>query len=92
LAAIKVYISDDVDRKFRETAMKLYGYGKGSLSIASEKALSQWVSRMGDVVEIVDTIEDPLDAISGLLKDVDTNGVDLQHSVDEIRTRRALGQ
>jgi hypothetical protein len=92
LAAIKVYISDEVERKFRETAMKLYGYGKGSLSIASEKALSQWVSNMYEVIEIVDTIEDPLDAISGLLKGIDTDGVELQHAAANIRKGEARGK
>ncbi|MEM1989162.1 MAG: hypothetical protein QW782_00805 [Candidatus Bathyarchaeia archaeon] len=37
MGGIKVYISDELERKFRETAMNLYGYGKGSLSVACEK-------------------------------------------------------
>lgn len=92
LGAIKVYVSDDVERRFRETAMKIYGYGKGSLSIASEKALSQWVSSMAGVIDVVDSIEEPLDAISGLLSEVDADGVELQHAAREIRARRAEGE
>ena len=86
MAAIKVYISDEVERRFRETAMKLYGYGKGSLSIASEKAFSQWVSSMVDVIDIIDTLEDPVDAISGILSGVDADGVELQHTARKIRS------
>ncbi len=88
MGAIKVYVSDGVERKFRETAMKLYGYGKGSLSIASEKAFSQWIYSMSGVVDVVDTIEDPVEAISGLLSGVDADGVELQHAAREIRARR----
>lgn len=88
LGAIKVHISDEVERKFRETAMKVYGYRKGSLSIASEKAFSQWISSMDDVIDVVDSIEDPLDAISGLLSGLDADGVELQHSAREMRARR----
>ncbi len=38
MGSIKAYIPDQLERKFREMAMKLFGYGKGSLSVASEKA------------------------------------------------------
>ena len=44
MGGIKVYISDEIERKFREVAMRLYGYRKGSLSIASENAISMWLS------------------------------------------------
>lgn len=40
MGGIKVYISDDLERRFREAAMRLYGYGEGSLSIACEKAFA----------------------------------------------------
>ncbi len=88
MAGIKVYISDDVERKFRETAMKLYGYGKGSLSIASERAFSEWVSSVSDVIDVIETIEDPVDAICGLLSEVKGDGVELQHQARVIRAER----
>ncbi|MEM3424651.1 MAG: hypothetical protein QXI42_02410 [Thermoproteota archaeon] len=40
MGGIKVYIPDDLERRFREAAMRLYGYGEGSLSIACEKAFA----------------------------------------------------
>jgi len=40
MSEIKFYISDELEHKFREITMKLYGYGKDSLSIAFEKAIS----------------------------------------------------
>ncbi|MEM1581723.1 MAG: hypothetical protein QXK89_04320 [Candidatus Bathyarchaeia archaeon] len=43
--------------------MKLYGYGKGSLSIASEKAISMWLSQISEVLDVVETVEDLVEAI-----------------------------
>jgi len=40
MGGIKVYIPDDLEHRFREAAMRLYGHRKGSLSLASEKAIS----------------------------------------------------
>ncbi|MHC1564648.1 MAG: hypothetical protein ACXQTF_04920 [Candidatus Hecatellaceae archaeon] len=39
MGGIKVYISDELEGKFRETAMKLYGYGRGSLILPLKKLL-----------------------------------------------------
>ncbi len=43
MAETKIYISDDVDKKFREIAMKRFGYGRGSISKAVEEAIVQWL-------------------------------------------------
>jgi len=90
MGGIKVYISDGLERKFREAAMKLYGYGKGSLSIASEKAFAAWLSQVSQALDIAETIEDPVEAIYGLLSDVKKTGVELQHEAGKIRARRTL--
>lgn len=86
MGTINICVSDYVERKFRETAMKLYGHGKGSLSIASEEAFSQWICSMAEVVCLLDTIEDPVEAISGLLSGIDADGVELQHAARGIRS------
>ncbi|RJS88058.1 hypothetical protein CW704_00890 [Candidatus Bathyarchaeota archaeon] len=91
MGGIKVYISDDVERRFREVAMKLFGYRKGSLSIASEKAISAWLSQVSEVLEIAESIEDPVEAIYGMLSHVKRSGVELQHEAGEVRAKKALG-
>ncbi len=91
MGRIKVYVSDEVEQKFREAAMKLYGYGKGSLSIASEKALSEWTARVREVADLVDLVGDPVGAIYGCLSGQRASGVDLQHEAKEMRTRKASG-
>ncbi len=45
MAESKIYISDKTDAQFRETAMKRFGYGRGSISLAAEEAIAQWIVR-----------------------------------------------
>ena len=42
MAELKVYLSKDLDKKFRMLAMSIYGYGRGSLSEAAVQALTDW--------------------------------------------------
>lgn len=42
MAELKVYLPDELDQRFRKTAMKTYGYGRGSLSKTAVEALSKW--------------------------------------------------
>src|SRR2546428_14001674 len=42
MAELKVYLSEDLDRRFRVLAMSVYGYGRGSLSEAAVDALTKW--------------------------------------------------
>jgi hypothetical protein len=42
MAELKVYLSEDLDRRFRMLAMSVYGYGRGSLSQAAVDALTKW--------------------------------------------------
>jgi hypothetical protein len=85
IRGIKIYIPDELERRFREVAMRLYGYGRGSLSIASEKALSAWLSQVSEALNIAGPIEDPVEAIYGMLSPVKRRGVDLQHGAQGIR-------
>jgi hypothetical protein len=42
MAELKVYLSEELDKRFRMLAMSVYGYGRGSLSEAAVDALSKW--------------------------------------------------
>ena len=42
MAELKVYLSEELDKKFRQLAMSVFGYGRGSLSEAAVEALSSW--------------------------------------------------
>lgn len=90
MGGIKVYLSDEVEQKFREAAMKLYGYGRGSLSTASEKAILSWLSQVSEAESFAEPTEDPVEAIYGMLSNVKRSGVELQHEAGKIRAKRAL--
>ena len=42
MAELKVYLSEELDKKFRMLAMSIFGYGRGSLSEAAVEAISSW--------------------------------------------------
>lgn len=42
MVELKVYLSDDMNMKFRRIAMTVYGYGRGSLSKAAGEAFANW--------------------------------------------------
>jgi len=42
MAELKVYLSAELDKRFRMLAMSVYGYGRGSLSEAAVDALTKW--------------------------------------------------
>ena len=90
MGEIKVYISDELERKFREATMRLYGHGRDSLSVACEKAISMWLSQVSEILNIVELIEDPIEAIYGMLSHVKKSGVELQHEARGIRARKIL--
>lgn len=90
MGGIKVYIPDELELRFREVAMKLFGYGRGSLSVASEKAFTLWLSQVSEVLDFAESIGDPVEAIYGMLSYVKRTGVDLQHEAREIRAKKAL--
>lgn len=92
MGPLKVYVSDAVEKKFREAAMRLYGYGRGSLSIASEKAFMAWLSQVPELLDQAESVEDPVASIRGLLSHVKKTGVELQHEAKEIRAKAALGK
>jgi hypothetical protein len=39
---VKIYLSAELDTRFRKAAMENYGYGRGSLSRAAQEALIDW--------------------------------------------------
>jgi len=41
---IRAKINERIECKFRELAMKKFGYGKGALSKAVEEAILNWIS------------------------------------------------
>jgi predicted DNA-binding protein len=75
MAGLKIHIRKDLEERFREAAMRRFGYKKGALSKAAEEAIEKWLNSIEDV-----KFEgDPVEAIKGILSEVKMNSVDLQH-------------
>jgi len=79
MAGLRLQVKEELEKKFRETAMKRFGYGKGSLSRAAEEAIQKWLISVS--AEDFSFEGNPVEAFDGLLADVDLDSVELQHLV-----------
>lgn len=74
MSTLKVNIPNELEKKFREIAMKKYGYTRGSLSIAAQKALSVWTlknEKTEKAKEVVKRhIKNPVEELEGMLAHV----------------------
>ena len=86
--SLRVQINTKLEQKFREAAMKRFGYAKGALSKAAEEAILNWISTLEN--ENVNFEGDPVEAIEGLLKDVDIDSVSLQHETKKLWAKKVL--
>jgi len=85
---IRASIDEKLERRFRELAMRRFGYSKGAISRAVEEAILMWISS----AEEFTTFEgDPVEAIDGIISDMDISSVDLQHRIKGIWASKVLG-
>lgn len=77
MAGLRIQVNEELERKFREAAMKRFGYGKGSPRRAAEEALEKWPVSVG--VEDHTFEGDLVEALDGLLADLNLDSVELQH-------------
>ena len=86
--SLRVQVNTKLEQKFREAAMKRFGYGKGALSKAAEEAILNWVISLEN--ETITFEGDPVKAIEGLLKDVKADSVTLQHESQKLWAKKVL--
>lgn len=67
--------------------MESFGYGRGSISKAGEEAIRRWTSER-ETVEKYGVVDDPVEAIRGMLRHVEKTSLELQHQAKEIRARK----
>lgn len=86
---LKIELEKDLEQKFRETAMKKYGYSKGSLQKATKEALSLWVMQSSSKIP---KVEDPFGLVRGMLKHLKgkTTSVELQHEATKLWAKKYL--
>lgn len=83
---IRAKIDEKLELRFRELAMRRFGYSKGSLSRAIEEAILRWVAFVEDLA----SGSDPIDAIDGVLSDIDMDSVELQHIIRDVWASKVL--
>ncbi len=88
MGEIKFKVSDKVEKEFREKAMKVFGHRRGSLKKAGEKALREWSQKIEEIDSTIGLPDDPVEATSGILSDVDKSGVKLQHELGKIHKEK----
>lgn len=81
-------IDEELEQKFREIAMKKFGYRKGSLTKALEEAVARWISAFEDQQFTFE--QDPVEAIDGLLSHLDVDSVKLQHEIPKAWRGKSL--
>ena len=83
---LKVNIDEKLELRFKELAMKKFGYSKGALSRALEEAIIKWISDTESEECVFEG--DPVEAIDSLLAEIDIDSVELQHRIKDIWVSR----
>jgi len=80
---LKFELEEDLENKFREAAMKKFGYSKGSLQKASKEALGNWVMTQSNKLP---KAEDPFKLVEGILGHLrgKKTSVQLQHEARDL--------
>lgn len=87
--SLRLELDEELERRFRELAMRKFGYSKGSLLKASTVAVSQWVKQ--NEIKQTKSVKDPVSLLSGLLKgSTRKSSVELQHEATRIWAERAM--
>lgn len=86
---LKVELEKELEHRFREVAMRKYGYAKGSLQKATREALSSWIMQQSTKVP---KVEDPFKLVEGILGNLrgKKNSVELQHEATKLWAKKYL--
>lgn len=82
--ALRINVDEELENRFREAAMRKFGFTKGALTQAAEEALRLWLASTSRR-----KFEgDPVDAIDGILSDIKMDSVKLQHLATKLWSKR----
>lgn len=45
MGSIKIILSDELEKKFREEVFKRFGMKKGNITLAIEEAIKDWINK-----------------------------------------------
>ena len=80
MGEMKIKVENNTEEMFRRIAMRKFGYKKGAISMAANEAMQNWASSYPDE----NKIENPVNAIVGLMKHVKKTSVELHHEAGNI--------
>ena len=80
---LKLEFEKEFEQKFRELAMRKYGFSKGALSKASKEALKSWVKTEERTLP---KVKDPFKNLRGCMKHLKGKytSVQLQHEAKQL--------
>ena len=86
---LKISLEKELEHKFREAAMRKFGYSKGSLQKATKEALSIWTMQQSTKLP---KVEDPFKLVEGMLGHLKgkMTSVELQHEATKIWAKKYL--
>jgi phage-related protein len=85
---IKARINKRIEKKFRELTMRMFGRGKEANDKAVEDAILKWISQVEK--EQIFFEKDPVEMIEGILSEIESESVDLQHKIGDIWVSKLL--
>jgi hypothetical protein len=68
MGVIKISIEEELLKKFREEALKKFGYTKGALSIAAREAFKKWLEFDTNKEKKVEEFSKALEEVAGIWK------------------------
>ena len=60
MKGLKVYVDEELEKRFRKVAMEVYGYGRGSISKAVEDAMRKWLLEHEVMLSEIEIPDDPV--------------------------------
>lgn len=85
IETLRAQVQREKAQKVRETAMKRFGYSKGSISKAINVALDEWLMKQGQRKK---ERKPDWGKIRGALKDIKMDSVTLQHAAFEFAYKK----
>lgn len=81
MGEIKIVMPEEMEKKFRRQAMMKFGYQKGAISKAAQKAIENWTNMGSAKEDYKDSsiAKNSLDKLTGIMKHVKKTSVQLQH-------------
>lgn len=88
--SLRLELDKELERKFRELAMRRYGFSKGSIKKAAEVAIKRWSEEEKITKPMKKKGKSGVDLLVGLLADVKhKSSVEEQHEIKKLWVKAA---